>query len=389
MIKYAFATLVLLAASLGQTMAQMEETEPVDLKQQQVRGLVDKAREATLKGDTKLADKYFSELVKLARDSYQRRDVDLSASILRRVLDINPNHPDALFTLAELYRVTNPVWAVDYYNQFLRISPTNAKALFGRGSCWLARQAYALAIEDLKRLVDELDPRNVAGLANLGLALAGRAAEKGYDADMLRDAVEYVQRAVAIAEASQDKELRDMLPELRQRLAKLSFTYQRVLAEGPGGGDYKAPIGYYNEAIRAIGERILADPTNMEALGQLKSCYDGLIEVYHAQVKKDPKDPQPYLTLADLVDARTKLDVRGAYILELEYIKKAAEAAPNNLEVQTRLAGAYHKLGMVKETLATLDKAAELDPQNKAKYDEIRARLAASTRPTTQPAEAK
>jgi len=388
MIRYVLAVLVVFAVNGSDLSAQTEPPIPDNLpavmppseqaipqkpEPRRIRALMDNARQAILRGDDRQANSIFDQLTEIAREGFAVNDVATSVSVLRRVLDLNPRHPAALFNLAEIYRQTDqPIWAVDYYNQYLQEVPNDPAALFGRGSCYLLRGHYSLAIADLHRLVEELDPKNVSALANLAVALASRAEQKGQNPAMYERAITRMTQAVRFATQADDPETYDMLPDLFYRLAKLNFVYQQLLEQGPGGADYQIPLDYYKQALALNAEALMTEPTNALILDRMGLCYDGLMEIYHLQSERDPKNITAYLELAGLADRRAKIEVHRAAILALEFLKKAVEVKPDDVALHVKLArNGYSPLGMFDKAIAEIQEAMKLDPKNKKGFQEL------------------
>jgi tetratricopeptide (TPR) repeat protein len=354
----------------------------------QVRSLIDQARQARLRGDIDEQNRIFDQLVEASRTGFLSQNVELSVSILRQILDLDPRYPRALFTLAEIYRQVNPVWATEYYNRYLRENPNDPAALFGRGTSYLARNAFSLAIRDLKRLIDELDPDNVPAMANLAMALAQKSAEQGNNDEMYRQALEYMSRAVETARRDDNPQSLTMLPDLLYRLAKMNFGYQQAVMQRAGQPDWTAVIGQYDAAIRVSSQMSASAPVNRQFVDQLRACYDGLVEVYHVISERSPNDPQPYIAMAQLSEARMEVEQRRSQILATEYLKRATEVAPNDGALRMILAErGYMKLGMVSEAIVEVDAAIQMDPANAAKYQAVRAKFVATTQPTSSPAD--
>lgn len=387
--------LCLIAAAAAQT-ESVEPTEEPKIDQQQIRVLLDKAREATLLGKTAEAQKSLDELVEIARQGFSIKDSEVSTSILRSILDLDPRHMGALFNLAEIYRHTSPLRAVNYYNLYLEANPNSQAALFGRGSCYLGREAYSLAIADLKRLVQELNPNHIPGLTNLGLATAGRAAEKNYDPEMMKEAVGHIQRAVELAEASpEDPTAQAMLPDLRIRLARLNFNYQKILEQGSGGANFGEAVKLFGDAMKLVRQHVQSDPANPETINLLSQCYDGISGVYDAETQRNPQDPRPYLALADLVLIRTKeVDMLYAHVRSIIYLSRAIQKNPEMANLHVATARAYENLARfmavelrmnpqaaVQKAIEAVSEAKRLDPQRADQYDQMVEKLVAATQP--------
>jgi tetratricopeptide (TPR) repeat protein len=382
-------SVVLLTLCVSFALAQTPETPDTTTQETQVnlnkvKLLLDQAKEALLQGDEEKANKFLGQVVEQARKAWDMNNATTAEAVFRQVLTLKPDNAEALFGLAELYRRTNPVMAVEYYTRYLQSHPSDPAAYYGRGSCYLARDAYSLAIQDLETLVTRLEPNNVGGLTNLALAYRGRAAEKNYDSDLFEKAVKYMRDAVTAAGNSNDEETKKILPELKYRLGRIIFEHQQILARSQMGEvNFAEAIDYLQQSIQDSFQVSLKNLDNQQALSQMVSAYDALAEVFDAQSQLNPKDPAPYLQLAQLANRRAMIIVRQSRILSLNYLKKAVELDPKNTQSWILLADAYAQLGNLKEATVAIDKALELDPEN-TKFQEMKKQLISATQPAKQ-----
>ncbi len=376
--------LLVLFAVLSATFAQTNRplslsTRPAPVSERKidmsrVKMLLDKAAEEGKRGNDVEQGKYLTELAEMARQAWDLQDVTTSETVFRQILTVKSDYPDALFGLAELYRRTNPVWATEFYTKYLQVDPGNAGAYYGRGSCYLGREAYTLAIEDLKYLVEQLAPNHVAGLTNLALAYRGRAMERNKDPELFKQAVEYMKRAVQAAEMTNDQESQSMLPELRYRLGRLVFEYDGILAAAQGQTDFKDAINYLMQAIQSAYQAAGREPDNSKLLDQIIYAMDALSEVYSAQAQMNPKDPEPYVQLARIVMKKMEIQVRQSQVLALDFYRKAVRVNPNVAENWFNMGWTCDQLGATKAALEAVDKAISLAPNN-ADYKKVRERL--------------
>jgi tetratricopeptide (TPR) repeat protein len=387
-----FTICLIFVMTVGLASAQTEQMTPdkkadasKKINLNKVKLLMSQANQAMLKGDEARADELLAEVVDIAHQSWDLGDASTSESIFRQVLNLKSDNADALLGLAELYRRTNPIWAVEYYTRYKAINPSDPAVYYGRGSCYLARDAFALAIEDLKYLVERLEPNHIGGLTNLALAYRGRAVEKNYDPDLFEQAVNYMKQAVLAAENSSDPENQRLLPELNYRLGRLSFEHQQILARAQvGQSNFDPAIESLEESIQQATQMAKKDVDDMELLNQIIFSYDALAEVYNAQALLNPKDANPYIELSRITDSRSAIQVRQSQVTSLNFLKKAVEVEPDVAANWKTLADRYAKLGDVENAIKALDKAIELSPDNTA-YKADRTHLKASTQPVTQP----
>jgi tetratricopeptide (TPR) repeat protein len=351
-----------------------------------VKLLMAQANEAMLKGDEARADELLGDIVEIARQAWDLGDVSTSEAIFRQVLNLKSDNADALLGLAELYRRVNPIWAVEYYTRYKAINPSDPAVYYGRGSCYLARDAYALAIEDLQYLVDRLEPNHIAGLTNLSLAYRGSAVEKNYDPKLFEQAVRYMKQAVSVAENSTEPDIQKMLPELRYRLGRLSFEHQQILARAQvEQANYDEAIESLRLSIQEATDMSKKNPEDSEALNQILLGYDALSEIYNTKASQATEDSQPYIEMARITTQRSEVLVRQSQLASLSFLKKAVEVEPKVADNWITLADVYVKLGDVKNSIQAVNKAISIEPDNSA-YKALKTKLVASTQPSTKPA---
>ncbi len=354
--------------------------------QSQVKEKIDKARREILLGNELKANKILDQVVDLAYQAWKLKDVTASEAIFRQVLALKSDQIKALFGLAELYRRTNPLWAVDYYSRYLRVNPGDPAAYFGRGSCYLDRGAYSLAIQDLKYLVDRLEPDHVMGLTNLALALRGRAIEQNYDVDLFKEAVGYMERAVKVVRNSSNKKSPSELPELEFRLGRLTFEYDQVVAKSnPKSADYSKAIAAFQRSITyslAILKTESLDSKDT-AINQIKLSLSALSDVYKAETDIDPKNPKPYLSLARISKEQIRFESMLLTVSAIKYLQKAVEVDPSLDNAWFGLAIHYGDLGMFQKAYESVNKALKLAPDNK-NYMQYRANIVRAIRAAKQ-----
>ncbi len=349
-----------------------------------VRVLLDKAKEESTRGNEQEENKYLAELNTMARQAYDLQDITTCETIFRQILNIKDNFSDALLGLADLYRRTNPIWAVEYYSRYLKDNPSDSGAYYGRGSCYLARDAYSLAIQDLQNLI-RLEPNHVPGLTNLALAYRGLAREKANNPDVFKQAVDYMRQAVQAAESGQDPESRKIIPDLKYRLGVLCFEYGQILQKAqPSESNFEDAIKSLNDAMNSAKDMADADPENVEAINQVLSCFDTLTEVYSALAKANPKDPFPFVRLAALTRQKIEIQNRSALVLMVGYYKKAVDVDPSAADIWGTLAQTYAQLRNFKGALNAVNKAVTLVPGNQ-EYKKMRDQFIAATQPATRP----
>ena len=114
-------------------------------------------------------------VLRLALQHFQERRWGEAEAVYRRALEMAPAHADALNMLGIVCAERgNPLLALKYIDEAIRVAPLNAAYLTNRGE--LLRR-WGLADEGLTfcRRAAELDPNSPEARNNLGLALPARA----------------------------------------------------------------------------------------------------------------------------------------------------------------------------------------------------------------------
>ncbi len=366
-------TIIVFSIGCAELIGQEEGTKPKEtpkVTMGEVKKLLDQAQEAILAGNEAKGDQILNEVVDLGYKAWNLKETTMAETIFRQILKLKPDHLKALFGLAELYRMTNPLWAIDYYTKYLQSNPGDAAGYFGRGTCYLQIGSYTLAIQDLKYLVTRLAPDHIEGLTNLALALRGKATEENYDPELYEQAIEYMKRAVdsAVQRVDEDKTLVNMIPELKYRLGRLMFEYQQVLARAkPEDVDYDQPVGILWEAVKDAENLLRENPRDEEMVNKILLCYDALTEVYSAKSKAKENDVDSYLQLAKLTEEKAHMLAYKQHIYGLFYLEEAVKNSDKTPEIWYELAKRYVFFGMGKEAIEAISKARTLAPQN-AKY---------------------
>jgi tetratricopeptide (TPR) repeat protein len=359
---------------------EKEKSAPPKVNMESVRSLLDKARESILQGDEDAGKKFLSQITEIVRNSYAAGDIETSISIFRMIINIKSDYPDALLGLADIYRQTNPVMAVEYYTRYIQNNTADPAAYYGRGTCYLSRNANSLAIQDLKYLVENLDSNNIGGLTNLALAYRNRALEKN-DMDMFKLALDTMQRAVQAAENSKKEEDRKMLPDLKYRAGRMSFEYaKRILKTQGGGANLDESIRQLQDAVQSAAELMKENPDDPQILEQIIYCYDAISEVFNAKIETNPKDKQSYIELARLSNMRASAVMHEAQLVTINYLKKALQIDPSDAELNALIAETYQKIGLVEKAIESINQAIKLSPDNET-FKKFRSALAASTQP--------
>jgi len=366
--------------------AEPNQDSPPPVGPAVIKDLMDKARKALDAGNEAQAQGFLKQLVNLGAAAWEAEDAATAESIFQQILRLDPSQPDALLAMAGLLRQTDrPGWAIEYYTRFLRVNPADPAGYFGRGTAYLSMETFSLAIQDLKHLIEDLDPGHIDGLTNLALALRGKASDAGGDVEQFAEAVQYMRRAVQLAQNNPSEENRRKLPDLRYRLGALILQHQQALAKAqPDQADFSEAIRQTETAIAEARELMQAQPMEMAYIQLILQCFDVLSRIQQSAAELHSDDPKPYLALSELATRRTTYQTRRALIMSANYLKRALQIDAANAEAHERLARVYADLGAFEQAIEQINEAVRIAP-TKVAYKDLKERLIAATQPATQP----
>lgn len=336
------------------------------ISMEEIQKLLNEAQQAILKGDEIKANEILDNVIEEGYKAWKLKLITTAETIFRQVLKLKPDNLKALFGLAELYRMTNPLWAIDYYTRYLQANPGDPAGYFGRGSCYLQTGSYTLAIQDLKYLVTRLAPDHIEGLANLALALRAKAVEENYNPDLYKEAIEYMRQAVAAAtqRARENQQIIFAIPDLKYRLGRLIFEYQQIISKvNPEQADFQGAIEAFNAAINDAKIILRAQPRNESMVNQILLAYDALTEVYLNESKLK-KDANIYKTLAKLAESKANMLAYSQYLKSLYYFENASKLNDKDPETWFEMAKKYAFFGIYNQAKEAIDKALTLRPDD-------------------------
>lgn len=181
-------------------------------------------------------------MLRLALQHFQQRHWAEAEALYRRAIEIAPNHADALNMLGVVCAERgNPLLALKYIDDAIRVAPLNAAYLTNRGE--LLRR-WGLADEGLTfcRRAAELDPASPEARNNLGLALLGKGAWE--------EAIPHVQAAL---------ELRPDMTQARINLGRArkglrqweqaEEVFREAVASNPASADAWYELGTVQERL--------------------------------------------------------------------------------------------------------------------------------------------
>jgi tetratricopeptide (TPR) repeat protein len=188
--------------------------------------------------------------------------------------------------------------AVQEFEQIVQKNPTDVASVLILAQLYRATDQSAKAEETLKKAL-ALQPESSDASTQLAMLYM--------DVGDFRAAIDLLQKVTA----------KDDDPDL---LGSLAFAYEQV-------HDNRAAATAYSRAL----ERDPENPTFRRGLAQnllFSRQYDQAMEEYQAAVKANPRDSESFMRLSQIYKAQGKYDAAR------DNLSKAAELAPDNLEIQ-------------------------------------------------------
>lgn len=326
--------------------------------------------------------------------------------ILEKILALNPEHAEALLSLAALLISSEPKRAAELYEKLLRIEPQNAEATYHLGLIYQNSNQTEKAKEMFKKVI-ELDPSSLPALVLLGqmheaeekiksaVEYYESALEKIPDNDVLR-----LKLILLYAKEGNLKKMEELLqPYANDPHAPTEMLlWLGILAEAKK--DWKKSLGYYLKARQEVNspEIKVRLASIYSQTGELKKA----LKVIRELTRKFPNEAQyRYLLGLAYLDVKNprrasrefqlatelKKDFVSAYFqagVALDLLKQWQEAEKKFqyvIQLDTQHAAAYNYLGYSYadknekekffEARKLLEKALLLDPENAAYLDSI------------------
>ena len=247
----------------------------------------------------------------------------------------NPNDPAARRLLGRLYvrllsgdqGTTAPVdlqqRAVQEFEQIVQQNPTDTQSILILAQLYRASDETAKAEETLKKAL-AIEPDSSDASTQLAMLYM--------DAGDFRAAIDLLQKLTA----------KDDDPEL---IGTLAFAYEQI-------HDYQAAATAYGRAL----ERDAENPTYRRGLAQnllFSRNYDRALEEYQSAVRGNPRDAEAYMRISQIYRAQGKFDMAR------ESLTKAAEIAPENLEIQFNLVNLDEAEGKTADAIVRIKKVLE------------------------------
>ncbi|NCF27982.1 MAG: tetratricopeptide repeat protein [Gammaproteobacteria bacterium] len=306
---------------------------------------------------------------------HQAGQFDAAGAIYSRILDSNPNHPDALNLAGVLAHHTgDQETAIRLIEQAIRLNAGNASYYNNLGEAYRAFDQNHDAINAYEQAL-RIDPRDVAANNNLGLSLQ---VLQRYD-----DARVAYERALALA--PNDVEVLLNLGNLHREFSHLEESagaFRNAIAIAPGLAASHASLGVTlyeagdsQAAVAALLKAVELDPLYLEAHENLKKIrwFSG----QHEQVNDSFR-----AACERMPDSARACQNLGAALLVSQDYAGAEQALIRATRLQPDLGDAYHGLGQayhflerLEEAVAAHERAVACAPRNALFREEFGATL--------------
>lgn len=247
--------------------------------------------------------------------------------------------------------------------EVLQIQPDHADALHSLGTI----DAREGRLEDAERLVRRaiaIDPLKAAFLNSLGNLLRARG--------KLDEAATAYEQAVALRPdlAAGYNNLAELLLRMGKHEAAVDRCFQALKADPNYAGAYDTMgralnnMGRFKEAADALRRAVLIRP-------DFAVAYDHLGHVYRAEGKMDEaRDAFEHALVIDPDNGSAKYNLGTVLIVQgdldkgIEWLEQAREARPKHVPTLLNLAIAYHTRGRLRLAADIYREATEIDPDN-------------------------
>jgi len=306
---------------------------------------------------------------------HQAGELDAANAIYRRILDSEPNHPDALNLAGVVAHQTgNQENAIRLIEQAIRINGGNASYYNNLGEAYRAFGRNREAIEAYESALG-INPRDVAASNNLGLALQNL---QRYD-----DARLAYERALALA--PNDVEVLLNLGNLHREFARLDESAEafrtaiRLFPELAAGhaclGVTLYEAGDSDSALAALLQAVELDPLYLDAHENLKKIrwfrgeHERMDDSFRIACERLPDSARAFRNLG------AALLVSHDYIGAEKALLRATQLAPGLGEAFHGLGQAYFHLDRLPEALTAHGRAIACAPENALFREEFGATL--------------
>jgi len=271
----------------------------------------------------------------LANAQVELGQVEAAKANYEKVLSAMPNMAIVQYNLANLYRSQGQLQtAIEYYEKALEINPSLGRVYINLGLAYHEIGRLTEAIEHYQKLLEQY-PNNAEGYNNLGLIWA----EQGdYE-----EAESCLQKAI------------ELKPEYADAYNNLGLLYQNQGKPEEAASYYQQAISYYNQAKAQESDYAKANLNfgllffDQGDLDKAEYCYRKALEV-------EPNSVFAIHNLGAIYNEREELDQA------IEYLNQAIELEPNIARSYAALANVFKQKGDLESANAYFEKAFEVNP---------------------------
>jgi uncharacterized protein (TIGR02466 family) len=306
---------------------------------------------------------------------HQAGELDAADSIYRRILESNPDQPDALNLSGVIAHQTgDQEAAIRLIERAIGINDTNANYYNNLGEAYRAFGRNQQAVSAFEKAL-QINPGDVAANNNLGLVL-----QKLQRYDEARRAYE---RALSLA--PKDIEVLLNLGNLHREFSNLeasSKAFRAAIAVSPSVAASHAALGITlyeagdsKGAVAALQKAVELDPLYLEAHENLKKIrwfrgeHDRLDESFRAACQRMPHSAHAFGHLG------AALMVSHDYAGAEQALRRATQLEPGLGDAFHGLGQVYRYLGRLDDALAAHERAVACAPQNALFREEFGASL--------------
>jgi tetratricopeptide (TPR) repeat protein len=271
-----------------------------------------------------------NKAVQSAYEYYQKGNLQQAETILKNILEVQPDHAIILYFLGEIYyQLGNYDSAIKYFKEVLRFNPANADAYYNMGISFKQKGQIDEAITCYQKAI-ELNPDIADVYNNMGLAFQ----EKGE----LDEAITFYQKALQINPS-------------------YAYAYYNL-------GNTLKEKGKLDEAITCYKTAIQLNPSIPDAYNstgvafQEKGQLDEAITFYQKALQLNADYSDAYYNLGNAFKDKEQPD--GA----IACYRRALQINPHHIDAYNNLGIVFQDKGQLEDAITCSQKALQLNPHD-------------------------
>lgn len=289
-----------------------------------------------------------NQMLDAAIEHIEKGELQTAATLVQQVSLMKPSLPKLSLAKGLLYVATNnSVEAVGEFGTYNRTDEglRDYRGFAGLGNIYLRSRMYREAIDPLEQAA-RLAPLEEKG-KSLKAQFTMNLASAYVNLERTASAVETATKAQAMAPRDADIQL---------QLAQIAA----------GANEYKLALDSVMASIQIFEKKIIDDAFNEDAHQKLRTAYGVLNSLIEYNRKREPKNGEHDLRLAQLLRDATELDRRLNLLKARQLVQLALTKNADNPDMLAMQAQIEFDLGAVADARATLEKAVQKHPQNEA-----------------------